>query len=347
MSVAGSQPLVLVTGLSGFVAKHVARELLARGYAVRGTVRSVTKGDEARAALSAAGCETGRLEIVQADLTDDRGWGEALAGCRFVQHTASPFPASQPRDKFALVPVAKGGTLRVAEAAKAAGVERLVLTSSVVAVYHGHDGRADPRFTEADFSNVESPRISSYAVSKTLAERAAWETVEGTGMELAVLNPSLVLGPLMDRDPGTSADLVAMMMRGRLPLVPAARFGVVDVRDVAQAHVAAMERPEAAGRRFILTAGQRTLREIADALGNAFPEFRPRLPRATVPNALIEFAAKVSRRAGTLASELDQRRTLDTTAAREGLGMDFRSPEEAIRAMAESLLRLGLVRRRR
>lgn len=180
---------VLLTGLTGFIAKHVALVLLDAGFRVRGTVRDRAAGEAARETLAARGSDTTRLEIVELDLTRDRGWAEAALGCRFVQHTASPFPGAPPRDKFALVPAARDGTLRVIRAAQAAGVERVVLTSSVVAVYHGHDGRVDKRFTEADFSNVESPRISSYAVSKTLAEKAAWEAVATGSMQLAALNP--------------------------------------------------------------------------------------------------------------------------------------------------------------
>lgn len=338
-------PLVLVTGISGFIAKHVARELLEAGYRVRGTVRSPAKGEATRETLRRTGCDVSGLEFVTADLASDPGWDEAVAGCHFVQHTASPFPMSQPHDKMALVPTARDGTLRVVEAAKRAGVERLVLTSSVVAVYHGHDDRVGSRFTEADFSNVEARSISAYSVSKTLAERAAWDSIADSALELAVINPSLVLGPLLDREAGTSTKLILAMMRGRFPAVPGVKFGVVDVRDVARAHVAAMTRPQAAGHRFIVTAGQRTLREIADAVAKAYPGFRSRLPRFTIPDAPIRLAARVSRRAASLAAELDRERVLDNGAAKIGLGLSFIGPEEAAVQTASSLLEFGLVER--
>lgn len=333
---------VLLTGLSGFIAKHVAMSLLNAGFAVRGTVRDRAKGQAARETLAAHGADVSRLETVVLDLTQDRGWGEAAMGCRFVQHTASPFPGAPPRDKFALVPAARDGTLRVVRAAQDAGVERLVLTSSVVAVYHGHDRRTDKRFTEADFSNVESPTISSYAVSKTLAEKAAWEAVGAGPMQLAVLNPAFVLGPALDRQIGTSLSVIAMMMRGLMPLVPDARFGVVDVRDVADAHLNAMIEPDAAGRRFILSAGHRSLLEIGRTLADAYPT-RRLLPRGTIPTRLVEWASMVSTRAALLRNELDPDRVLDGDAAVRDLNLRYRTPEEAVGAAARSLHDVGIL----
>lgn len=333
--------LVLLTGLSGFIAKHVAHTLLNAGYRVRGTVRTRAKGEGARSALSRSGVDVSRLEIVELDLSSDRGWAEAAEGCRYVQHTASPFPGAPPRDKFALVPVARDGTLRVVEAAKRAGVERLVLTSSVVAVYHGHEAKGRT-FTEADVSNVQSDSISSYAVSKTLAEQAAWEAVASHPMEMAVLNPALVLGPALDAETGTSLSIIAMMMKGMMPLVPTARFGVVDVRDVAEAHRRAMVLPDAVGRRFILSGGHRTLLEIGAAVRAAYPRLR-RLPRHEIPNALVILAGKISTRAALLQNELDPARVLDNSAARTVLGLEFRDPDVAVESAARSLVTFGLV----
>ncbi len=334
---------VLLTGASGFIAKHLALRLLEAGYRVRGTVRSRAKGEETRLTLAAHGADVARFEVVEVDLTRDKGWDRVADGCRFVQHTASPFPSAPPRDKFGLVPVAKGGTLRVVAAAKRAGVERVVLTSSVVAVYHGHEGRREKRFSEADVSNVESDTISSYAVSKTLAERAAREALDGSATELAVCNPALVLGPGLDADAGTSLSIVAMMMKGLMPLVPKARFGIVDVRDVAEAHLRAMTVQQAAGRRLILSAGERSLLQIGRALAAAHPSLA-RLPQATLPNALVRFAGLFSSQAALLRNELDPERSLDASPAQAILGLSFRSPEEAVEAAARSLVEHGLVR---
>ncbi|MEH6721743.1 MAG: NAD-dependent epimerase/dehydratase family protein [Aurantimonas endophytica] len=335
---------VLLTGVSGFIAKHVALRLLDRGYRVRGSVRSAGKGAEVRATLAKHGAAVERLDLVEADLLAEAGWADAAAGCRFVIHTASPFPMAQPRDRFALVPAAREGTLRVIAAARKAGGERMVMTSSIVAVYQGHEGRTDVRYGEADWSNVDSPSVGAYAVSKTEAERAAWEASRDAGLELSVINPAFVLGPLLDADAGTSAMVIAMMMRGRTPVVPDVAFGIVDVRDVADAHVAAMEVPSAAGHRFILSAGTRSLMEIGRHLASAEPTLRRRVPRFVLPDYVVRTAALVSRQARLLLPELGRAKDLDTDLARTTLDIVFRSPEEAIAATATSLRSYGVVR---
>lgn len=339
---------VLLTGISGFIARHVALRLLQEGFDVRGTVRSAAKADGVREALEKAGGDVSRLEFVEVDLTKDAGWTDAAQGCRYVVHTASPFPASQSRDKFALVPVAKGGTLRVVEAARRAGVDRIVLTSSVVAIYYGHDDRADASFSETDWSNVKSRTISDYAVSKTEAERAAWAAVteagEGGAPGLAVINPAFVLGPLLGDDIGTSAKIVAMMMKGKLPAVPDVSFGIVDVRDVAEAHLRAMTMPGAAGRRFILSADTLSILGIGRAIAEAEPSVAGKVPKFVLPDAVVKFVALFSSQARRSVPELGRIKTLDTRPARDVLGLTFRPPEQAVAAMAKSLRETGRVR---
>lgn len=334
---------VLLTGISGFIAKHVALQLLEAGYAVRGTVRSMDRAAGVETTLARVGADTRRLEFALADLTDDTGWDAAAADCSYVIHTASPFPATQANDKFALVPIARGGTLRVLEAARRAGVRRTILTSSVVAVYYGHEDRADPTFSEADWSKIDGPAISDYAVSKTQAERAAWDFVRSNGMELTTINPSFVQGPLLDAQAGTSARLTKMMMTGKMPAVPDIAFGIVDVRDVARAHVLAMTNGQAAGRRFLVSGGTRTMRAIAAAVGEAEPVVKGALPRFTLPDVVLRLVALVSNEARSAVPELGRRKRLDTGPAQDVLGLVFRSPEEAIGAMATSLRTVGLV----
>lgn len=343
MPLSGEDDPVLVTGASGFIAKHVVLELLTAGYLVRGTVRSRDKADDVRRTMMACGADVSRLSFAVADLAWDDGWNEALAGCRFVHHTASPFPASTRGDKFALVPLAKGGTLRVMEAARRAGVSRVILTSSVAAVYYGHGRRGDEPFTAADFSDVESRGISAYAVSKTLAEQAAWDAVSGTPMQLVSINPALVLGPLLDRTYGTSVSMIRMMMTGRLPLVPRLSLGIVDVRDVAAAHLSAMTEPGAAGQRFLLSAGSRSLHAIGTTLAEDVPGYASRVPKATLPDFLVKAAAIFSTQARHLVNELGAVKTVDSTPAGSALGIAFRSPEEAIRATATGLIEHGLL----
>ncbi|MCQ0987312.1 NAD-dependent epimerase/dehydratase family protein [Jiella marina] len=332
-----SEDRVLLTGASGFIAKRIALDLLNAGYRVRGTVRSAAKGEKLRGTLSEAGADVDRLELAELDLLKDEGWREAASGCRFVMHTASPFPARQSRDKWALVPIAKGGTLRVLDAAVKAGAERFVMTSSVVAIYYGHDKSHGASFDENDWSNVEAKNISDYAVSKTEAERAAWDAARAAGLDMVAINPAFVVGPILDDDIGTSARLVSMMMRGKLPAVPNVAFGIVDVRDVAKAHVAALGAPEAVGHRFILSSGSLTMMEMGEAIAAAVPECRGKVPRRTLPDFVVRFAALFASEARAAVPELGRRKNLVTTPAQNTLGFSLSDPRKAVGAMAVSL----------
>lgn len=335
--------LVLVTGISGFIAKHIALLLLREGYRVRGSVRGLDRTADVKTAILASGGEVARLEFVVADLEGDVGWDMAVAGCRFVVHTASPFPARLPRNRLGLVPAARDGTVRVVEAAARAGAERIVVTSSVAAVQYGRPERGDGPFDESDFSNVEVDAVGPYIISKTLAEQAAWASAAKTGLPLVSINPGLVLGPLMDPRLGTSASIVAMMMKGRLPLVPNIAFAIVDVRDVAKAHVSAMLHKDAPGRRFILSAGTRSMREIADAVAAACPAYRSRMPRGVLPDAAVRLISIVYPPLRQILPELGVRRQLDCSPAVTVLAQSFVTPEDAVGAMAESLRAQGHV----
>jgi len=248
---------VLVTGGSGFVAGYCILQLLAADYDVRATVRNLERGNEVRAILRHAGVDPGeRLSFVAADLQADAGWPEAVAGCEFVLHVASPFPAAVPANEDELIVPARDGTLRVLRAARDAGVKRVVLTSSFAAVGYGHKPREAP-FDESVWTDLEAGGIAPYPKSKTLAERAAWDFIaaEGGGLELAVVNPVVVLGPLLGPDHSTSVGFLKRMLDGGLIGCPRLSFGVVDVRDVASLHVAAMTQAGARGERFIAVAG--------------------------------------------------------------------------------------------
>lgn len=334
--------LVLVTGASGFIAKHVIKQALEKGYRVRGTLRRPDVEAEVREAVGEQG---DRLTFATADLLSDTGWAEAVAGCRYAMHIASVFPLRPPKDRNALVPVARDGTLRVLGAAAAAGVERTVLTSSCVSIWSGHQPDPGRVFTEEDWSLVDSPRTDSYGLSKTLAERAAWDFMAngGRGMTLAVINPSFVLGPVLDRDMEASGQFILMFLRGKNPLVPDWGIEIVDVRDVAACHIAAMERPAAAGRRFIASGGPMRLKEIGDLLGNEFPELRGRMPKAVLPDFLARVAALFDPRIRLIADELGPVKRASNAAAKAMLGVDFHSPEEAAVATARSLIEHKMV----
>lgn len=328
---------VLLTGASGFIARHIALLLLAEGYRVRGTVRSRDKGERLEQLLGAAGAATDRFELAEADLTRDAGWDAAAEDCEYVCHTASPLPVRQPKERNALLPAARDGTVRVLRAAAKAGARRLVLTSSVAAVAYGHASERKESFGESDWSNVDSPEISAYAISKTLAEQAAWEVAKGEGLEMATINPSVVAGPLLGEDPGASVRLVLMMMRGKLPVVPNVSFGVVDVRDVARAHVAALTAEASAGRRFLVTAGPLTLMEMGQAIAEAVPECRGKVPRHVVPDVVTRLARRMIPSVRAVLPEPGRRSIFVTDPARRILGFDPADPRQAIAETALSL----------
>ena len=342
--------LVLVTGRSGFIAMHCIVQLLAAGHRVRTTVRSLSREPEVRATLKAAGAGTDagdRLAFFAADLTADAGWDEAVAGCDHVLHVASPFPADVPKHEDELIVPAREGALRVLRASRAAGVRRVVLTSSFAAVGYGHPQMARP-FDESDWTDVDGGGLTAYAKSKTLAERAAWSFMgrEGGDMELAVVNPVGVFGPALGADFSTSIEIIRRMMDGALPGLPRISFGVVDVRDVADLHLKAMTHPEAAGERFLAVAGDfLSMRDIGLVLRQRLGHAARRVPTRELPDWLLRIVARVDKSVGQIVPELGKRKNASSEKARRVLGWTPRPADEALVATAESLARLGLLKR--
>ena len=341
-----TRDLVLVTGGSGFLAGHCILSLLAAGYDVRTTLRASGREAPLREALRAAGMDAGgRLQVVIADLMQDEGWAEAAAGCTSDLHVASPVAAAEPKDEDELIRPAREGTLRVLRAAHRAGVRRVVLTSSFAAIGYG---RAVKRpYDERDWSNAAASGLAAYPKSKTLAERAAWDFVdgEGQGLELAVVNPVGIFGPLLGPDLSPSILLVKTMLDGRLWAVPRLMFGVVDVRDVADLHLRAMTDAAAAGERFLATAGEfMTMQAIAQALKDGLGENAQRVSTRVLPDWLVRFAARFSATARQAATaELGRSKNATSAKAQAMLGWQPRPPNEALVATGESLIRLGLV----
>ncbi|RLL65578.1 NAD-dependent epimerase/dehydratase family protein [Streptomyces sp. Z26] len=290
---------VLVTGGSGYLATHLITELLRQGREVRTTVRSTTAREETvRAAVRRGGADDAGLEVVAADLTADDGWAAAATGCAEVHHVASPLPAARPEDPDALLVPARDGALRVLRAARDAGARRVVLTSSFAAVGYtpkpgvgGADadraGAGTGDWTEDDWTDPDTPGLAPYPRSKAAAERAAWDWAEreGGGTELVVVNPTGVFGPTLTTDIRSSAELVKTMLEGGMPVAPRHRFGVVDVRDVAELHVRAMAAPEAAGLRFLAVADGPTTSflEVAALLRRRFGALADRAPTREAP----------------------------------------------------------------
>lgn len=338
---------VLVTGGSGFIGSHAILQLLAAGHEVRTTVRNLQREGEVRAMLKEGGAEPGAaLSFFAADLEKDDGWGEAVAGCDYVLHIASPFPSGVPKHDDELIVPAREGALRVLRAAKGAGVKRVVLTSSFAAVGYGQ-ALQDTPFTENNWTNPEGGDMTAYVKSKTIAERAAWDFVnrDGGGLELSVLNPVGVFGPVLGPDYSTSILLVQRMMDGAMPGLPKMYFGVVDVRDVADLHIRAMTDPAAKGERFLAVSGDfMSLLDIAKVLKERMGEAAKRAPTKELPNWLVRLASLTDPAIKQILPELGRRKNATSEKARRVLGWAPRSREDAIIATAESLVRLGLLK---
>lgn len=338
---------VLVTGGSGFIGSHAILQLLGAGYRVRTTVRSARRDGDVRAMLKAGGATAGgRLSFVVTDLEHDAGWPQAVAGCDYVLHIASPFPPNLPRHEDELIVPAREGALRVLRAARDAGVKRVVLTSSFAAVGYGQQAQAAP-FDERNWTDPTAADVQPYPKSKTLAERAAWDFIarEGGALELAVVNPVGVLGPVLGPDYSTSILLVQRLMDGAVPGCPKLSFGVVDVRDVVDLHLRAMTHPAANGERFLAVAGDfMSIRAIARVLRQRLGVAAKRVPTRQLPNWLVRLAAWRDPSIKQIIPELGHPKNATSEKARRVLGWAPRTNEEAIVATAESLLRLRLLK---
>ncbi|MEU4236024.1 aldehyde reductase [Actinoplanes sp. NPDC026619] len=334
---------VLVTGGSGYIGSWCTLALLSAGHSVRTTVRDLAREPQVRAMLRSGGTDPGgRLRVVRADLRSDEGWRAAAAGCDAVLHVASPTLTRVPRNDDEMVRPAIDGTLRVLRAAGEAGVRRVVMTSAIGAIAYGHPPRDTP-FTERDWTDVDAG-IAPYQKSKTLAERAAWDFVagEGRGLELATVNPTAVLGPVLGPDYSPSLGGIARMLDGSMPRLLKFATGFVDVRDVASLHLLAMTEPAAAGERFIATAGHSLWqRDVAAALRERLGDRAAKVPTREMPLWVARGLARVNPQMGSLRMLLG--RNLDATSAKAErlLGWKARPIEDTIVETAESLLALA------
>jgi dihydroflavonol-4-reductase len=337
---------VLVTGGTGYLGTHTVARLLAGGHRVRTTVRGLDRAGEVHAAVAAAGIPAAvadeRLEIVPADLAEDAGWPEAVAGCSYVLHVASPFYTVDPEHADELIGPAREGTLRVLRAARHAGVRRVVLTSSFAAI--GYSPKPDDTYDESDWTDP-ADSASPYIKSKVIAEAAAWEYVrgEGAGLELTVINPTGIFGPVLSPRLSSSVAMVKMMLDGTHPPVPRVYFGVVDVRDAADLHVRAMTHPKAAGERFLASSGEaisyRQLSEIiAEKLG---PRAGAGLPVDELTEEQLREAASTMPALRDAVRLVGRIPVLRTEKARELLGWTPRDRDETLLETAESLLKLA------
>ena len=336
--------LVLVTGGTGFIAQHCILAVLGAGYRVRTTVRTISREDEVRSNLRTGGTEPrDRLSFATADLGADSGWTEAVAGCAYVLHGASPTPSGTYASDEDWIRPAVDGNLRVLRAARQAKVKRVVLTSAFGAIGVGHKPRTKP-FDETDWSDLNGD-VAPYQRSKTLSERAAWDFVarEGGGLELSAVNPVAVMGPVLGPDYSHSIRMIKNMLDGQ-PGNPKINSCFVDVRDVADLHLRARRDPAAAGERFLATSGESLwMVQVAELLKRRMGKHAEKVSTRELPNTFIRAAALTSMTMKGLVPLLGVNLNATAEKARRVLGWAPRSPEEAILASAESLVRLGLV----
>ncbi|NDC74333.1 aldehyde reductase [bacterium] len=322
---------VLITGVTGYIGQHCAAELLKQGYEVVGTIRSRVKAEATRAALAKV-AQVDRLSFVEADLLSDAGWDQAMKGCTFVMHVASPFILAEPKDENELIKPAVEGTKRVIQAAKGAGVKRFVLTSSTVAIMGGH---ASGRYGPDTWTDMSAP-VGAYMKSKTLAERAAWEAVSGGKMELTVINPGGVFGPSLGAKlEGQNLEMIARMIAGKLPMIPDVGMGMIDVRDVALLHVRALTATGAAGKRFIAASADPVeMGTVADILRSAG---YTKVPTLRAPSFLLKIMGLVDREARGMVPFLGKKASFDNRATFEVLGWKPSPLETSFREMAAAI----------
>ena len=336
---------VLLTGISGWIAKHTAIELLNAGYEVLGTIRNKNLVDQTKQTISKY-ASTEKLSFVELDLLKDDGWNEAAKGCRYIFHIASPFPMKVSSNRENLLPVAVDGTLRVLNAGLNAGVEQIIKTSSIVAMFRKPNRTNPYTFGENDWSDenwIEG--VSDYFLSKTKAEKAAWKLMESKGLKnkLTTINPGGVFGDALDKKGGTSIEYIRQFMKGKFPGAPKFAVLISDVKDIAKAHVECIGNNKVGGRRLIVGKDVKRLVELSQLIAEAMPEYKKKLPTKELPNLMVKLISYIDSSAKTMIPDLGIMMQTDTSYAEEILGFKFKPAKGCISENAKSVVRLGLV----
>ena len=344
-----SMTSVLLTGASGYIGKHITLQLLNQGYEVRASVRSLSKSDEVRSAvlphlLDSSNVDS-RLTFVELDLEKDSGWDSALKGIDVLMHTASPFPLSSPKDENDLIRPAVDGTLRALRAAKLAGVNRVILTSSVAAIYGRELPSGALAYDETMWTDVEHPvgRVA-YTKSKTLAEKAAWDFVKSDAPEIALttINPVLVLGAPLDKNFGSSISVVERVLNGSDPMLPDLKFALVDVRDVAKMHVDAIKNENTKGERILSSSETRSFVEIAKFLKGRYP--KSKVKSAQAPTFIVRLLSLFDGSIKPILPQLGKPMNVSGAKAQRLLNINFIPVEVTLQESADFLIKNGFVK---
>lgn len=336
---------VLLTGITGFVGSHTAIQLLEKGYQVLGTLRDMKRAHAIKKVIAQHTSHTDNLSFVEADLQNEHIWQKLMVGIDYVQHIASPFPKIMPRDENDLIIPARQGNIHILSAASASGVKRVVITSSTAAISYGQPKERRRRlFDETDWTDLNRGNdITPYFKSKTLSEKAAWDFMktDHSGLELSVVCPGLILGPLLEEDFNASANVVIKLLDGSMPAVPQIGFDMVDVRSVASLLILAMEQPEARNQRYIGSSGYLTFTDIAGILKKAYPKMK--IPFRTLPNFMVRMLSLFDATLKPVLLDLGTERKMTPSKAITSLGWQPIDPKEAILSSAASILQLGIV----
>ena len=336
---------ILLTGVSGWIAKHTAIELLNKGYEVLGTVRNNNLIDQTRQTIGKY-APIEKLSFVELDLLKDEGWNEAAKGCKYIFHIASPFPIKVSRNREVLLPVAVDGTIRVLNAGLNAGVEQIIKTSSIVAMFRKPNRTNPYTFGENDWTDENwTEGVNDYFLSKTKAEKAAWELMESKGLKnkLTTICPGGVFGDALDKKGGTSIEYVRQFMAGKFPGAPKFAVLISDVRDIAKAHVACIGNTKVGGRRLIVGKEVKKLVELSQLMAEAMPEYAKKLPKKELPNFMVKLISYIDSSAKTMIPDLGIMMQTDPTYAEKLLGFEFKAAKDCMAENAKSVVRLGLV----
>ncbi len=337
---------VLLTGISGWIGKHTAIELLNDGYEVLGTLRNEDLIEQTKQTIQNQNASIDKLSFIKLDLLKDEGWDEAAKGCKYIVHVASPFPLKVSKNRESLLPAANDGTLRVLKAAINAGVEQIVLTSSIVAMFRKPNRTSPYTFGENDWTDANwKEGVTDYFLSKTVAEKSAWDLMESKGLKnkLTVINPGGVFGDALDTKGATSIEMATQFLKGKFPATP--KWGVLisDVKDVAKSHVACLGNNKVGGRRLIVGKEVKTLLEMSKMMAEAVPNYAKKLPKKELPNFMVKLFSYIDSSAKTMIPDLEITMQVDTSYAEDLLDMKFKPAKNSISDMAKSVIRLGLV----